>query len=129
MWQESFPNCPVFIAEIADINSYISLSNSIKLIKKTPVSDGEKQSADKIRIIDNKWVPLSRLWVYLEASSWQTMVPYLLFPVYYPKSQCLMCFTSTVWPEGCHAKRHQHTRDLSVGVGLDRNPSERSPVT
>lgn len=55
MWQESFPNCPVFIAEIAVINSYISLSNSIKLTKKTPVSDGEKQSADKIRIIDNKW--------------------------------------------------------------------------
>lgn len=60
MRQESFPNCPVFITEIAVINSDISLSNSIKLTKMIPISDGEKRSADKIRIIDNKWVPLSR---------------------------------------------------------------------
>lgn len=72
--------------EIFVINSDISLSNSIKLIKKIPVSDGEKQSADKIRIIDNKWVPVSRLWVYLKASSWQTRGPYLLFPVCDPES-------------------------------------------
>lgn len=42
MEQESFPNCPVFVMEIFVINSYISLSNSIKLTKKIPVSDGEK---------------------------------------------------------------------------------------
>lgn len=117
MRQESFPNCPVFITEIAVINSDISLSNSIKLTKMIPISDGEKRSADKIRIIDNKWVPVSRLWVYLKASSWQTMGPYLLFPVYHPKRQCLVCFTSTAWPEGCHAKRLQHARDFSVGAG------------
>lgn len=82
------PNCPLFILEIAVINSYISLSNSIKL--KMPVSDREEQNADIIRIIDNKWVPVCRLWVYLKASSWQMVGPYLLFPVYYSKRQGLM---------------------------------------
>lgn len=77
MGQESFPNCPALIAEIAVINSYISLSNSIKLTKKIAVSDEEKHSADKIRIIDNKWIPVSRLWVYLKASSWARIIYFL----------------------------------------------------
>lgn len=85
---EHVSNCSLFILEIAVINSYTSLPNSIKL--KIPISDREKQSADKIRITDNKWVPVPRLWVYLKASSWQTMGQYLLFPVYYPKRQHLI---------------------------------------
>lgn len=58
------------------------------------MSGVEKQSADKIRIIDSKCVPMSRLWVYLRASSWQMMGQYLLFPLYYPERRCLLCFAA-----------------------------------
>lgn len=43
MWQESFPNCPVFIMELVVINSYISLSNSIKLRKRSAYLMGRNQ--------------------------------------------------------------------------------------
>lgn len=65
---------------------------------------------------------MSRLWVYLKASSWQMAGQYLLFPVYYPERQCLLCFASTVWPEGHHAIQFQHTQDFSVGAGWTQIP-------
>lgn len=86
------------------------------------MSGVEKQSADKIRIIDSKCVPVSRLWVYLKASSQQMKGRYLLFPLYYPERQCLLCLAATVWPKGRHAKHFQHTRIFSVGVGSTEIP-------
>lgn len=94
----------------------------IQAHSKTPMSGLEKQSADKTRIIDSKCVPMSRLWVYLKASSWQMMGQYLLFPLYYLERQCLLCFAAMVWPEGHHAKHFQHTRIFSMGVGSTEIP-------